>query len=70
MRKTKESEPHRERPDARRAIHEAFREMRRWLQDYARRMRGQTKQHEGLSLGKMTKLFPEEGVGFLAAEGR
>jgi len=69
MRKTKKSEPHRERRDARRAIHEAFREMRRRLQDYARRMRGDTKHHEGLSLGTVTKLSPEEGFGFLEADG-
>jgi cold shock CspA family protein len=69
MRKTKQSEPHRERRDARRAIHEAFREMRRRLQDYARRMRGDTKQHAGLSLGTVTRLSPEEGFGFLEADG-
>lgn len=32
--------------DARRSIREAFREMRRQLQDYAQRMRGETKRHE------------------------
>ena len=69
MRKTKQSEPHRERRDARRAIHEAFKEMRRRLQDYARRMRGDTKQHERLALGTVTKLSPEEGFGFLEADG-
>jgi len=70
MRKTKQSEPHRERRDARRAIHEAFKEMRRQLQDYARRMRGQAKQHEGMLVGTVTKLSPEEGFGFLEADGR
>jgi len=69
QRKTKQSEPHRERRDARLAIHEAFREMRRRLQDYARRMRGDTKHHEGLSLGTVTKLSPEEGFGFLETDG-
>ena len=68
-RKTKQSEPHRERRDARLAIHEAFHEMRRRLQDYARRMRGQTKVHGGLALGKVTKLSPEEDYGYLEADG-
>src|SRR5271165_523556 len=70
MRETKQFEPNRERRDVHRAIHEAFREMRRQLKDYARRMRGETKQHEGLSPGTVTKLSPEEGFGFLEADGR
>jgi len=70
MRKTKEDEPHRERRDPQRAIHEAFHEMRRRLQDYVRRMRGDTKQHEGLPLGTVVRLSPEEGFGFIDAEGR
>ena len=45
IRKTKQAEPRREHRDARRAVHDAFREMRRRLQDYVRRVRGQTKQH-------------------------
>jgi cold shock CspA family protein len=55
--------------DAGRAIREAFREMRRQLQDYVLRMRGETKQHEA-TLGTVTKLSPEEGYGFLEADGR
>jgi cold shock CspA family protein len=70
MRKTKKSEPDRERRDAGRAIHEAFHEMRRQLQEYARRIRGQEKQHQEMSVGTVTKLSPEEGFGFLDADGR
>jgi len=66
-RKTKESEPHRERRDARRAIHEAFHEMRRRLQDYVRvqKPREQAKEREGLLIGKVIRLSPDEGFGFL-----
>jgi cold shock CspA family protein len=56
--------------DARRSVREAFREMRRQLQDYAQRLRGDTKRHEGASLGTVTELSPEEGFGFLEADGR
>jgi cold shock CspA family protein/ribosome-associated translation inhibitor RaiA len=68
--KSKKSEPHRERRDARRAIHEAFHEMRRRLQDYARRLREQTKDREKPLVGKVIKLSLDEGFGFLESEGR
>jgi cold shock CspA family protein/ribosome-associated translation inhibitor RaiA len=68
--KTKEDEPHRERRDPQRAVHEAFHEMRRRLQDYARRMRGDTKQHERSPVGHVIRLSPEEGFGFIDADGR
>jgi cold shock CspA family protein len=68
-RKTKQSEPNRERRDAGHAIHEAFEEMRRQLQDYAKQLRGQPKQHDGMSLGTVTKLSPEEDFGFLEGDG-
>ena len=68
--KTKESEPRRERRDELRAIHEAFHEMRRRLQDYARRMRGPMKQRARLPVGKVIRLSPNEGFGFIETEGR
>lgn len=68
--KTKESEPHRERRDPAIAIHEAFHEMRRQLQDYARRVRGDVKQSEKPQTGQVIRLFPDEGFGFLESEGR
>jgi len=63
--KTKQSEPNRIHRDVRRAIHDAFQEMRRRLQDYVRRMRGQTKQHDVKIQAKVVKLFPEMDYGFL-----
>ncbi|HVY91103.1 MAG TPA: HPF/RaiA family ribosome-associated protein [Bryobacteraceae bacterium] len=70
MHQTRQEEPHRELRDPQRAIHEAFHEMRRRLQDYARRIRGDTKQHEAITAGRVTKLFPEEGFGFIDSDGR
>jgi cold shock CspA family protein/ribosome-associated translation inhibitor RaiA len=55
---------------ARFAIHEAFRELRRRLQDYARRIRGNTKQHAEQPAGTVTRLAPEGDFGFLEADGR
>lgn len=46
-------------------IRDAFKEARRQLQDYARRVRGQTKVHEPQATARISKLFPEEGYGFL-----
>jgi cold shock CspA family protein/ribosome-associated translation inhibitor RaiA len=46
-------------------IRDAFKEARRQLQDYARRVRGQTKIHVPQPSGRVSKLFPEEGYGFL-----
>jgi cold shock CspA family protein len=50
----------------RRAILDAFAEMRRRLQDYARTRRGKVKKHaETLSTGTVDRLFPGENYGFL-----
>ncbi len=52
------------------SIRDAFDAARRKLQDYARRRRGVVKVHEGSPHGKVVKLFPDEGFGFLeAADG-
>ncbi len=67
--KTKRWEPRRERRDASRAVHDAFHEMRRRLQDYVRRMRAQTKAHQEALEGTVVRLFPE-GYGFLEVNGR
>lgn len=72
-RTSKESQPHRERRDARLAIHEAFREMRRQLQDYVRVRKGRAlaKGREGLLVGKVIRLAPDEGFGFVeTSEGQ
>jgi cold shock CspA family protein len=53
------------------SIRDAFDAARRKLQDYARRRRGVLKVHERSSHARVTKLFPDEGFGFLeTAEGR
>jgi cold shock CspA family protein len=53
------------------AINDAFRSAGRRLQDYGRRQRGDVKTHEPLPIGRVSKLLPEEGYGFLsAADGR
>jgi cold shock CspA family protein/ribosome-associated translation inhibitor RaiA len=46
-------------------IGDAFKEARRQLQDYARRIRGQTKTHTPQPSGRVSRLFPDEGYGFL-----
>jgi cold shock CspA family protein len=53
------------------AIRDAFDAARRRLEDYARRQRGTVKVHEEATRGRVTKLFPEAGYGFLETpEGR
>lgn len=53
--------PHKE---LRQTINDAFKEMTRRLQDYARRQRGDVKTHELIPRARFTKLFPQEGYGF------
>jgi cold shock CspA family protein/ribosome-associated translation inhibitor RaiA len=53
------------------AIRDAFKAARRQLQDVVREMRGATKQHTPPAHGRITKLFPLEGYGFVATpDGR
>jgi ribosomal subunit interface protein len=47
------------------AIHEAFDSARRELQDLVGRMRWDVKQHEPHPRGKVVRIFPERGYGFL-----
>lgn len=47
------------------AIREAFDTTRRQLQDYARRQRADVKTHEGNPIGRVVKVFREEGYGFI-----
>ncbi|HYL45406.1 MAG TPA: HPF/RaiA family ribosome-associated protein [Candidatus Limnocylindrales bacterium] len=47
------------------AIHDAFKVAGRRLQDYARRQGGYVKNHEPLPEGRVSRLFPEKGYGFL-----
>lgn len=48
------------------AIRDAFDAARRRLEDHARRQRGSVKAREAPPEGRVSKLFPEEGYGFLA----
>jgi cold shock CspA family protein len=60
--------PHR---DLQLAIRDAFRAAGRRLQDYARRQRGDIKRHESPIVGRVSKLLPEDGYGFLTTpDGR
>jgi cold shock CspA family protein len=53
------------------SIRVAFDAARRKLQDYARRRRGVVKLHEGAPHARVTRLFPDDGFGFLeTADGR
>lgn len=53
------------------AIRDAFDAARRKLQDYARRQRGELKSHEAIPQARVSKLFADEGFGFLeTADGR
>lgn len=47
------------------ALRDAFLAARRRLEDHARRRRGAVKQHEGRTRGRISRLFPERGYGFL-----
>jgi cold shock CspA family protein/ribosome-associated translation inhibitor RaiA len=46
-------------------IHDAFDEARRQLADYVRRQRGQVKAHDPTPHGRIVRLFPQSGYGFL-----
>ncbi|MGE0173212.1 MAG: HPF/RaiA family ribosome-associated protein [Oligoflexales bacterium] len=49
------------------AIRDSFDAMERVLQDYARKMNGQTKHHEEpLVEGRVVRVFPYDGYGFIA----
>jgi len=53
------------------AIHDAFKVAGRRLQNYARRQGGYVKNHEPLPDGRVSRLFPEKGYGFLTTpDGR
>ena len=47
------------------AVRHAFDAAGRRVQDNARRRRGETKTHDGPPQGKVVRLFPEDGYGFV-----
>lgn len=51
-----------------RAIHEAFQEMARRLQDYARRQNGVVKTKQRIEEGVVKEILPEDGFGFLETD--
>lgn len=63
--KSKCLEAHAEHKDVFVVIRDAFKEARRQLQDFARRDRGQTKLHVMQPTARVSRLFPDEGYGFL-----
>jgi cold shock CspA family protein/ribosome-associated translation inhibitor RaiA len=69
--RSKSSDAHAAHKDIYVVIRDAFKEARRQLQDFTRRTRGQTKLHEAMPAGRVSKLFPAEDYGFLeTADGR
>ena len=53
------------------AIRDAFKTARRRLQDYARRQRGNVKRHIPGPHGRILRIFPKKGFGFLeSSDGR
>jgi ribosomal subunit interface protein len=49
------------------AVRDAFDAARRQMEEYERRLRGEVKNHEAPSQARVSKLFTEEGYGFLEA---
>jgi len=67
----REPPKHRSHEEVHVAIRDAFKAMRRQLEDYVREMRGDVKAHGETPHGKIRRLFPEGGYGFIeAADGR
>jgi cold shock CspA family protein len=62
---TREPSQHTEYKDIAVAIRDAFDSARRQLEDYVRRQRGAVKAHEAAAHGRVSKLFPEGGYGFI-----
>ena len=54
-----------EREDLRIALREAFRSARRQLEDYVRERRHLVKTHEPAPHGRVLRMFPQDGYGFL-----
>ena len=65
LEESRESSKYAAHDDIQLAIRDAFDAARRKLQDHARRRRGVLKVHEGSPHARVSKLFPEEGFGFL-----
>ncbi|MBI4195422.1 MAG: HPF/RaiA family ribosome-associated protein [Betaproteobacteria bacterium] len=64
---SREPDEHHSYSDVYVAIRDAFDAMRRQLEDYARRRRGQVKEHETPPHGRIVELHPAEGFGRIEA---
>lgn len=62
---TREPSQHTESKDIHLALRDAFDSARRQLEDYVRRRRGAVKALETAPHARVSKLFPDEGYGFL-----
>jgi len=62
---TREPSQHTAHKDIAVALRDAFDAVRRQLEEYVRRQRGAVKTPETLPHGRVGKLFPEQGYGFL-----
>jgi ribosomal subunit interface protein len=68
---SREPEKHHAYEDVYVAVRDAFRAIRRQLEDYNRRQRGQEKHHEVEPHGRIAGLFPAEDYGIIeASDGR
>lgn len=56
---------HRKNQDIYVAIRDAFHAAERQLENYERKRRGYVKAHDGITRGYITKIFAEEGYGFI-----
>ena len=65
--RSKSAEAHVAHKDIYVVIRDAFKEARRQLQDYTRRASPKAKRHETMPAGRVIKLVPDEGYGFLEA---
>jgi cold shock CspA family protein/ribosome-associated translation inhibitor RaiA len=50
------------------AVNDAFKRARRRLQDHVQRMQGHVKSHQETPVGKVVRLDPEKGHGFIESE--
>jgi len=66
---TREPAEHHAHEDVFVAVRDAFDALQRQLEDFARRQRGDLKAHAGLPAGRVSRLFPDEGYGFIEAAG-
>jgi cold shock CspA family protein/ribosome-associated translation inhibitor RaiA len=62
----REPEKHHAHEDAHVAVRDAFDAAKRQLEDYVREMRGSVKTHETAPQGRIVRLHPAQGHGFIA----